>query len=348
MIKLKKQSLQDLQKITASIKRNDLLPSLKYLKLDLVNGKNVITKSNLGLTCIAEIDGAYDKPYATILLDERILFAFLSEAQGDEVIIRIGAKEINLSDGNNSINLPREDPSNYPRVPEPIKDASYLLTKDHIGAIRIARRFANDTESAGNYQFVHISKNYIAAFNLYCFYINNKFEDLPEVLLTPEQADVVGSFDQDLMFEQSGNHYFFISPTVKYIFTKHEGATLPFTKLIENLQTEGKNFTMIKAEMVNFCSIANIVSESKLANCSLKGSSATPILFMSDADYNRQFQKDINVSGEFDEFNFDSRIMADPIRSIPYDIMNCKTTHNCFIVTGDKEWYCFIGMSKSN
>lgn len=343
MIKLKKQSLQEFQKLTSRMKPNTLLPSLRYLKLELIEGKNLVTKSNIGLTCLAEIDGAYDKSYETLLLDERILFAFIADSQGDEVIIRIGDKLINLSDGVNNINLPKDDASNYPKMPSPVEEASYVITKDHIAAIRIARKFVNDSESAGNFQFIHLYPNYIAAFNTHFFYVNNKFDDLPEAMLSPEQADVVGTFEQDLQFEATDNHYFFISPTVKYIFTRMEGSSLDVSNVVDRLKLDGKNFTLLRPELVNFCSIANVVSETAITDCTLMPPNK---LKMVDANFSRAFQRDITTTGKFDEFSFNARIVTEPIRVIPFDQLQCKTVQNCLIITGDEEWYCFMGMQK--
>lgn len=348
MINLSLNSLQEFQKRTAYIQRNTVLPILSYLKLEQIGEGLYLTKNNLKSVCRCKIEGRTDKPFNPILLDERILFASLSEFKGVEIQVLASDKQIRITDGKTRIDFHREDYTNYPGIPATPPDVvKSKLTKEHFEAIDIASNYINDAESAGNFQFVHVGNTYISAFNNHFFYLNHRFEQLPELMLTEEQAKVLSSTGlEDIIVMVTRSHYYFIGPNIVYVFTRQEGNSPSVKTVHERLSLPGKDFQIHKAEILGFVNVANVVSETPIADCTMTPAGPFAKLTLVDANYSRNSHREIALAGTFDEFNFNSRLISAPLKSIPYDLLQCKTNQNCLIITGDKEYFCFIGMQK--
>lgn len=345
MIKLNKSNLQDFQRLTASMPKNTVMPVLGYVKIEKSTGMALITKSNLATTVVAGIKAEIDQDFEPLLLDERILFGFLSETKFDDIIVSIEGNEIQISDTITRVRLAKEDHANFPVTPT-AQGETIVMSKDIIDAFDTAKNFVNDSETAGNYRFVHCKDNFIAAFSSHFFYVNNRFEKLPEIMMTKEMCDVVCGAQSAMKFQNSGNHYFFTTTGIQYIFTKQEGKTPAVESVIDRLKLPGKDFTIPKVDLVSFCNIANMVSETAVSSCSMVPNGMFADLKVNDSNYSRSGDRNIPISGTFDEFTFNARIVINPLKNVPLDTFNAKTNQNCMIVTGKDEYFCFIGMTK--
>lgn len=347
MIKLNKESLQAFQKLTASMQPNKILPVLSNVKLEYTGGRHLLTKTNLKITCIASIAGETDKEYEPLLIDERILFGFVAKSTGTEIRIHANGNKIFLSDNVNEIDLPLEDHTNYPPT-APTPQPSFKFTREHIATIALAKRFLNESESAGNFQFVHIEPTLIHAFHNHYVYINERFTGLPTLLIDREQADCVTNGDQELDFAELGNQYYFSAPAITYVFTRMEGKSPNAAAVLPRLQGPGKEFTIMRQEFINFCDIANMVAETPISDCSMRYADGLAHLQLVDSNYSRGNKRSIAITGTFDDYNFNARLITQPFSNIPYETLQCKTDtkHNCLIITGNKEYFCFIGMQK--
>jgi DNA polymerase III sliding clamp (beta) subunit (PCNA family) len=345
MIKLNKANLQDFQRLTSSMPKNTVMPILGCVKLENATGFVKITKSNLGTTVVAGIKAEVDSDFAPILLDEKILFGFLAETKFDSIVITAEGNEVQISDTITRIKLTTEDASNFPQTPQANGDV-VVISREIVDAFDTAKNFVNDSETAGNYQFVHCKDNFIAAFNSHFFYLNNKFEKLPEIMLNKEMCDVVCASQSSMKFQNSGNHYFFTSTGIQYIFTKIEGKIPAVASVLDRLKLPGKEFTIPKVDLVSFCNVANMISETAVSSCSMTPNGPFADLKINDTNYSRNGERNIPISGTFDEFTFNARIIINPLKNVPLDTFNAKTNSNCMIITGKDEYFCFIGMSK--
>lgn len=347
MIKLNKASLQDFQRLTAGMPKNTVMPILGYVKIQRNPASNLtlITKSNLATTVIAAIKSDVDQEFEPLLLDERILFGFLAETKFDDIFITIEGNEIKISDTLTKIGFAKEDFNNFPATPKASGETK-VISREIVEALDTAKNFVNDSETAGNYRFVHCVSNFISAFNSHFFYINNRFEALPEMMLTKEMCDVVCSIQSALKFQDGGNHYFFTASSIQYILTKMEGKTPDASTVLERLKIPGKDFSIPKSDLVSFCNIANMVSEASVSTCTMKPNGMFADIKVNDANYSRNGERNIPIGGTFDEFTFNARIVIHPLKNIPFETFNAKTNQNCLIVTGKDEYFCFIGMSK--
>lgn len=346
MIKLNKASLQEFQRLTSGMPKNTVMPILGYVKLDRKGGMTIITKSNLSTTVMAAIKSEVDEEFGSLLLDEKILFGFLSETKFDDILVTLEGGEIKLSDTVTKIGFAKEDASSFPLTPK-AEGEGIIISREIVEALDTAKNFVNDSETAGNFRFVHANGNFIAAFNSHFFYLNNKFEKLPEMMMTKEMCDVVCAAQNSMKFQNSGNHYFFTSTGIQYIFTKQEGKTPAIQSVLERLQLPGKNFTIPKTDLVSFCNVANMICETPVSTCSMKPNGMFADLKINDANYSRNGERNIPFTGEFDEFTFNARVIINPLKNVPFETFNAKTNQNCMIITGKDEYFCFIGMTKN-
>lgn len=340
-------NLKDFQKRTQYIKPNTTLPSLAYIKLEYREGKHFLIKNNLRCVCVSLINGIGECP--DLLLDEKIFFGFISRAKGDTITIHWDDKKgVFITDGKMWANFHREKPEDFPKTPDYSQAKStFIFTREHLDAIAIAKNFILDTDTAGNFRFIHTGGEFIAALHTGYFYVNNKFKDLPVMLIDSEIASIITA---GIQFEVAiqDNHYFFQYGSVVYIFTRYEGNSPNIKAVIwDKLQTPGKDFQFAKENIIDFCDLSNIVTESELAHCSMYKENAILKLIMRDADKNRAAVRDVPMTGDLDKFSFDSRSIVNSLRSIPYESFKSKTTNNCWIIsepTG-KEYFCFIGLN---
>lgn len=338
MIKLSTKSLRDFQKRISGIEPYNNLPILKNLKVSISNGLCLITKNEINSICIGQIE--YEGEDIEILINEKVLFALLNVTKDEWVEVH----EKYLKSGVDKIPIAFEDISRYPNPPEVSDQQSFKITKDHITAINIAKSYVSDMDNQMQYQFVHLNNDAIYAFHSHYFYINSSFSGLPLGQFTKEECNIITSQDE-IDFLDLPNHHIFFIPGYTYIFTKPEEVRISINAVVSKLQLPAKEFTCNKSEILDFITLANSVSESQIATCTLYGK----LLSMNDASYNRGNERELNIEGESDEFVFNSRLIAVPFKAIPYSTIKGKVNMNNFIITGgsDQEWFCFLGMSKS-
>lgn len=352
MITLSKNDLQEFQKRTVKMRKNTLLPILSYLRLDWRFDKHWLTKSNAQTVCNSPIGGTSDSDYKTILLDERILFAILPTIKGEHLQVELKDASIVLTDGGTMlIEFQREDPTNFPAVPEVTNATDHLtLNHEHINAIKIASNYTIESSTSGNFQFVHIGGKGIRAFSTTFFYVNAGFDDLPKLQLGSEEADVVGEANVGAKLSNGDRHIFLQDGTFLYIFTKQEASSPELEAVLSKLKLPGKNFEIGKNDLLDFCNLANAVSETPIADCLLEPNGGMfAKLRMLDANYARSASKEVIATGDFDAFAFNSRLISQPLSVVPYEQLKAKTNQNCLIISneGQTEYFAFIGMQKS-
>lgn len=346
MISFAIENLKDFQKRTQYIKPNSALPSLAYIKLECKGGKHYLTKNNLRCVCVSLINGIGECP--DLLLDDRIFFGFIGKAKSERIDITWDERSIYLSDGKKKIDFSRENPIDFPKTPDysSVK-TSFVLTREHLDAISVASNFVLDSETGGNFRFVHIGGEFISAFHTHYFYVNNKFTELPNLVIDAEISNVITA---GLQYEVaiSENHYFFQAGNVMYIFTQQEGKTPNIkTQVLSRLQLPGKDFQFAKENIIDFCDLSNIICESQLVNCSMNIENEKLLFTMKDNNMNRGNVHPAAVVGTMDKFNFDSKMSVAPLRAIPYETLKSKTVQNCFIISdpSGKEFFCFMGLN---
>lgn len=344
IIRLKTESLRQFQKRAVQLTTNTLLPILTNLKLSYSGDICTLTKNNIGAVIVGQVEATGDA--CNILISERIFFAIVSSSKQEFIEIQVEADRILIIDSDKTY-LPIEDVAQFVNPPEYSSEAdAFKFDKDHLKAIRIASNFTNDLPSAGFMQFVHTSGENIFAFHTNYFYINGSFKGLPVASLRSEEIKILSEIDE-IEFMDLPNHHVFFTPGYEYIFTKTEAAMPKLDAVFASLNLPGKNFTCNTSDLVDFIQRANLISESEIAQCSITPAGMFLQLRIDDANYSRSNERLISSTGEPDEWVFNSRVLLNPMRAIPYEILNAKTNRNYLIIQAGNEWYSFAGMSKS-
>lgn len=353
-------SVRDFQKRVQFIPRNDLKPILKNIKLQHYPelGWRLI-KNNENTVCIGRVQ-AEGEP-ATILLDERIFFGLVTAANGEVVTLEVLEGKLWITIDGQKTDLPIEDPADFPREPPfPIEQEPLQFTEQHLRAIRIAANFTSPGETAGNFQFVHLTPtDGIFGFHNNFFYINSAFSGgvFPEVQFRPDECEIICS-TEGVGFINMDRHHVFFNGGYTYIFTKSEAKALNITGVVERLQQPGNAMVINRDGLVDFCATANLVSETPLADCLISPMGGALIrLTLRDNNYNRGTERMLPCQGEPEMFAFNSRLLAPVLKVIPYEQLEGKTNNNCLIIGGKNgtgnglaaevnEWFVFIGMQK--
>jgi hypothetical protein len=341
------ESLRNFLKNTAYIAKNNLLPVLGNIKLYKEGEQFYAVKNNLKSVCIHPVQGRGEG--GPVLLDFTILTALLNVAQGDDLNIEelagnlvltysIGKKEARTE----LQSLPADDfpvPANIPAAEE-----GRLLPPAAIDSMATARYFTSDKESTANFQYVALNGDNISAFEGAYFYVSTGHTDLTPTLLSREACDVVVALGSVTHASTSQSDCFYTDAGAVYIFAKCEYKPHKLEAVLKGLgNTDGKAFTSLKEDWVTFCNLANAVTESAVALCTV---SPTGLFTMEDGNWNRKQDLQADITGELDEFRFNSRSILPPLKAIPIENWNCKTNQHFLIINSDKEYFTFIGMQK--
>lgn len=352
MIKVLTSSVRTFQKKASTIQRNELLPILSNIKLDFDGETCTMTKNALEAICIGNIDLAEgDQPARlSLLIDEQVLFSFLSTLKTTDFSIGTEGSDVILQSGETVIRLPKEMAEDFPKPPPFSNDLErFKLTPQHIRAMKIASNFVNPLETSGPFQYVHIKAGNIFAFHSNFFYLNTSFEGLPiAAFRVSEVAMIISHLDNGIEMIDLDNYHVYLSPGFTYVFSKPETTSPEVEVVLQRLKMPGKDCGFNGNDLIDFCVLANSVSPSPVATCSIKGEGTFAKMQLNDKNYSRTVNQLSVITGELDEFHFNSRIYIAPMRSIPDGMWNVNTKQNCFIIknTEETEWFCFIGMTK--
>lgn len=350
MITLNVDSIREFSRKTQYITPNTVFPVLANIKLNFANGKHYVTKSNNKCTCVGLINGNGIQ-HPDLLIDYDKLSSFVSITSASAISLEWDDEKIYISDGEKKIYFQREDPTNFPKTPSfASAKESFKFTREHLSAITIAKNYLLDTESGGSFRFVHLGANHISAFHTNFFYVNNRFNNLPEVLLNSEMCNVITDAADEFTFSKLDNQYFFLAVNVIYIFTMEEGKSPNVKSVNDRLSAQGKEFKFNKEKLVQFCTLANSIHKSPLCSCTMIPDVDKFKLSVVDSSYNSGCDMPVVMTGTFDKFSFDSRLFLQPIKTIPFESLECKTNQNCLIITSPdkKEYFCFMGLQNQN
>lgn len=348
MLRITVNSYKAFQKKASTIQRNELLPVLSNVKVTYDGSVCTITKNSMNSICVGQVEIEGDCEPGSFLIDEQLLndcvprfktTSFCVENEGELTIIRSGETKIEL---------PKINPADFPDPPDYGESPDcFPFNSDHLRAIKIASNFTHQSETAGPFQFVHLSEQYIFAFNPFFFYINSSFEGIPKISMRPEEIVAISSYDS-IEFTDLPNYHVYFAPGYTYYFSKTESNQPNVSVVFERLAKPGKDCKMNGQQFIDFCLLANSVSGSPKANCVIRAEGMFAKMKLNDASYSRKAEDTIMITGELDEFSFDGKAMITPLRSVPSGEWDVNTKQNCFIINGreSKEVFCFIGMNQ--
>lgn len=331
--------LKEFLKLSKPIKQNKILPILDYIKLDVVGGTAIFTKTNQHSYCVYSIQ-CESKEEVSILIDESKLSALISNSDSDIITIKEKKTSIELQDDKSKMSFHKEDASLYPVMPES-NSKRWEIPEEVISAIRIAKGYIIETELPTQWSYVFLVPGGDSALlygaEMSGFYMKKFNYPLPPFNLTKEAATLVSLFPS-ASYQSNGNYDFFTSDNTTYGFIKNESNPLPVDKLYSRATT-GNYFEVSKSELISFCDMAVGISGDLIATLNISDSDGGISLKYKAHETNTSLNTDILAvkDAPITELDMGIKTLSRCLRPLPYEQLRitqqCEAHYRGFILT---------------
>lgn len=334
-----KLNVSDLKKFKAnssSIKPNNILPILSYLKFDK---KGTVTKNSLHSFVVQKIECNQ-----SFLVEERILMSLVNYTSSPTIDIEIKDGKVIMSDGETKKTSSLEAFENFPSN-ENSDDKPIILDKEILESIGIASQFVVDKEIPDASCFVFVGKNHVCGSNGFIAYVDEFVEKVPEIVLSKSMATVISKYDS-LKFSENSSYVFFETDDLKFGFSKPDFKFFDETKF--GVFDSSKKFTINKSDFIslNDMVISDTVSKVLMASIEVKNNKMK--FEMNDVGYEVNTTREFNVNGDdTDLFNFNPAYMNTILKSVPDTLLTFNQVENKYYITGDSGFVSLIiGLSQ--
>lgn len=330
-MKISVSELKSFKANASFIKQNNIIPVLSYLKLE--NG--CITKNNLNSFLIQKV-GKFKE---SILVEEKILMAFVDNASADEIEISVSGKRILITDGFTKDYSPTDDIINFPTNENGVFDKVEISTQV-LSSIKTASTFILSEETMPNKSNIFVGKKSVAGSNGFIAYVKSFDHDLPQMVLSKDVCTAISKFGT-INFYESERYHFFEKDNCKFGFIK---PTYPFFDLtvFGIFDNEAPHFEVNKFDLIKFNDLA-ISSPSKKVVATFKVQSEIMKLVMKDADYERDVEKDISVTGEdVSLFGYMPVNLNQLLKNVPDADVTFYQAKNKYYITGESGFTTLI------
>lgn len=311
------QALIDFKKDSVFIKNNNIIPILNYIKFS----PGVITKDNLNQF----IDYNCDAVTESLLIEERVLFNFLSVAKSD-INIEIKGGVITLSDGSIIVKTKAEDVNLYPKHASP--DDLQSIPSEVFASIYCAAQFISDDTTMGVKSFVFSGNDHVAGTDGFIAYIE-EVKDSPDLILDKQTALKVGSF-VDMKFCDDNKYYHFINDKASYGFIKFEQPFFDLSPLKKSGSTP--TFTTSKKQWIDFNNLSMSSTLSKTTTCTFTYNHAIEMV-MNDPVID--IKQTLPMLGGMDgSFTYNPAHMNRLLSAVPDETLDFYQEKNKFIIKG--------------
>lgn len=319
-MKLSLTTLQKFRSDAAHIKTNPIIPILSYIKFE--NGN--IIKNNLREFIIQECDGITDN----FLIDEKILFNFLSVASGD-ISFKVTAKKITITDGNITVTSPTEDITQFPTTTANFDDL-VNLNDEVLSAIGIAAKFITEDETNPIKSHVFIGNDHVAASDGFIAYLNN-VGSVPAMVLDKLTAQKIGSLPV-CFHTQTESYNFFCSTKTTYGFIRPEQKFFDLSPMLK--VPEDISFSIKKDALIKFNEACITSSPAKSITSRLEIIDGVLVLTMKDADYSIDVNQRIPLEGNADTFGYNPTLMNRLLKAVPDSDLKFYQGSNKYFIKG--------------
>jgi hypothetical protein len=265
-------------------------------------------------------------------VDEKILMAFVDNASADEIEITVSGKRILITDGFTKDYSPTDELINFP-TNETGEFEKTEISVEVLAALKNASTFILSDETMPNKSNVFVGKKGVAGSNGFIAYVKMFDQYLPEMVLSKDTCTAISKFDK-INFSESERYHFFENDKCKFGFIK---PIYPFFNLtvFGVFDKEAPHFEANKFDLIRFNDLA-ISSPSKKVVANFKVVSEVMHLEMKDADYERDVQKDISVTGEdVDKFAYMPVNLNQLLKNVPDADLTFYQAKNKYYITGE-------------
>jgi hypothetical protein len=298
----------------SSIKPNPLLPVTAYLRLDFDPGGLAKLTKNNGHAFIAMMlpaDGI-----GSFLIDEKILFGFLDQAETDSIQVSVQGNNILLQSGSAKCVSPTEPVDHYLRNEMPDEDG-IPIPQELAQEIATAAAFIQDLQGDDPITpkaLVFVGKDHVAACDGMVGYFSPA-AGAPQLILRREVAVALGALGACTHVANASYDFFQTADTMMG-FIKSELGFCDVYKFSQHTAPEA--FRCNKQALIKFNAWAMSQAVSKIMTASWVVNGAMRLEW-TDPTYDRQ--GDLTIAGikGAGEFNYLPALMNQALRGVPGD-----------------------------
>ncbi len=326
-MKLQTAQIKAFRNASASIKQNNILPILSYLKFD--NG--FITKNNLEsfITMPADFEGSF-------LVDEKRLYGFVDNITSPEFEVTIKDGKIILTDGKFKQNSPTDEVSLFPVNITPDGDETIIEPSD-MWAIKYATSFTQEDEVNPYMKCVFIGNGIIAATNSFIAY-TEKTKLANTIILQKETAIAISKYES-VIFSENESYQFFTCNDIKYGFVKKDTKFLDMK--VFSVLPDVAGMTLNKEVIINFCSMC---IASTPAGATLEANIEGGCLVMLYPDHNIDISTplDLPIESTLPDFRFQPFLMSKMLKAVPDSELTFYRGKDKYFINGESGFVALI------
>jgi len=331
-MKLKTSELRQFKQNASFIKTRGIIPILEFLKVE--NG--TITKTSLECFMVQEIESK-----GSVLLNENILFNFLSQTKEPSIEITVKDKRVTIYDGSIRVSFPEEDISTFPSIPDEVEEKIHI-GNDVFCAIKNAANFTDTMDLPDTRAHVFVGNGNVFGGNGFICYMERFKSKLPQISLAKDFATIVGKFNE-ADFSENEKYIFFNTYNCRFGFIKSMFKYTDLSKLME-FDKSHPRFELDKKELLSFSEMCVSSTKSKIVVADMSVKSNKLNLEMVDTDFEVNVNQSIPIGdGNMGEpFSFNASLMITMLKNIPDDELVFYRKDKSLIITGESGFVSII------
>ncbi len=251
-MQIKTVDLKEFIRKAGFVKTNSIIPILEYYRLDISFGEAVLLKHNL--SCFVQYNFSVDDlDDLSVLLNEKILVAFVNQTKSDVIDISSNGTITKLTDGYYNVQFDSTgcDISLFPVLPKVIEYQT-RLGKELIDAIKIAKLSLGKDSIYPQYTCVYLQDRLMFACDRITIFYQTFNYNLPNIKLTFGECNLLGDYNS-VDYALSDNYNIYRGDNVLFGFRLVEGANgFDYKPVTDNLKKQTP-VIMKTADLINFC-----------------------------------------------------------------------------------------------
>jgi hypothetical protein len=327
----------------------DLYPILNYIKVEIVFGVCILTKSNHSQFVQYQFDTDFDDSEFLLLESELKNFSSTSNSKSFTASLDVSNPgSVSLNDGyynydfNNSISSGDRilGIDMFPKIPEQ-KTETIKITKDMISYTNIAKEFASDDVTLPHFMNIYIKENEVFASDAReSFFYKKLHGSFPLIALSKKECILLNNFEY-AEYYNSDNFNCFVYGSAIYGFINKENQS---GYEISQFKTFDKSkYLRIKtSDFINFCNACVKFSKSKSEKIvsTVSRFMYKDSLTISYSNDNKELKVPVNCESfgitELD-FHFNPTTLLNKVSSMPFEYICISFLANKFYLFSEQD-----------
>jgi hypothetical protein len=326
MILIQTSEIKTFLKRSGKIKTYPTLPVLTYVKLECAGDTATLTKTNMDAWCIHQVEADFKENH-TILIDEKLLSALVSNSFDELIDIKLEGENIAMRCGKSKLSFAWIDPAMYPEAPEMNQENGLTqIGNEMLYAIRAASSII-DTSVQNQYTncFIQYSDGKTDIFSTRSAWAMYKrtFEGrFPDITISPEVAGIITMFEEAQHYEANNYDFFDFGKTV-YGFIRSVYKAPNFHVVFARCKNVNW-FEVKRKDLLQFCELTVSSTPNPSPVMSLRGSEMLGVSFTcDDSGFRVSTKMDFEGDNTFRPplYNFTPKILIPLLKTMDTDLI---------------------------